>query len=142
VDPAQRARLLAPATADRLEPGPIERVSASVALSSVPATATLAPMTVVHHRGTVPATAAGPVMTAAMGAQYEPAPEDHGDDEDGRGDGDGRCGHPIDPGVSVAPTPALRRFCGPRCYCVRFGGGFGCVLRCFSHAASLTSRSG
>jgi hypothetical protein len=97
-----------------------------VSLPSVPATA-LASMAVVHHRGTVPAAAVS-VVAAAVGAQDESAPEDHGDDEDRRGDCDGRCGNAIDPGVSVAPTPALRRFGGPRCHCERFGGGFDCLL--------------
>jgi hypothetical protein len=102
-------------------------------------------VTVMHHCRAVRGAAAVPMMptAAAVSAQDETAPEDHGDDEDGRGDGNGRCGDAVNPEVSVALTPAFRRrFRDPRCYCERFGGGFDCLLRCFSHTPSLTSPSG
>src|ERR1700704_629424 len=99
----------------------------------------MAAVTVVHHCGAVRGAAVPMVPTAStVSAQDETAPEDHGDDEDGRGDRDDRRGNAIDPGMSVTPAPASRRFVGPRGHGVRLSGGFDCLLRCFSHVPSLT----
>lgn len=119
--------------------GPKSTAHRSVAVSAAaPPSAVGLLGSVVHHRGAMDVAAAMSVVPRGAGPQHETAPEDHCDDEDSAGGSDDRRRDPMQSRGSIRSVRSRQRFRWARfgtalCRSLRFGNGFGLVLRCFSH---------